>query len=306
MRLHHDEVLIDAQLVRALLRSQYPEYAARPLRLVDQQGTDNVVFRLGEDLSVRLPRKQEAVPGLLTELAWLPRLGARLPLAVPMPVARGEPSEGYPFMWAICRWLDGTTPQPQDLRGREAADALGRFVARLQSLETAGGPRALPGTSRGGPLIALDEATRGALDDVVDLTNQGRVESGLLDPDVALQVWQTAVEAAAWTRPGVWLHRDLHCANLLATGGVLTAVLDFGGLVVGDPAGNVMAAWHVLPPEHRGAFRRTVAADDATWARARGWVLSQGLLALPYYLDTHAGMVRMARRAITESLHDVP
>ena len=226
-------------------------------------------------------------------------------LSVPMPVARGEPSAGYPFVWAICRWLDGATPSPQDLRGAEAADALGRFVARLQSIDTAGAPRAAPGASRGGPLIALDEATRAALDDVVGLIQQGRVERDLLDPDDALQVWQTAVDAPAWTGPGVWLHRDLHCANLLATDGVLTAVLDFGGLVVGDPAGDVMAAWHVLPLEHRNTFRRIVGADDATWTRARGWVLSQGLLALPYYLDSHAGMVRMARRAITEALHDV-
>lgn len=305
MRLHRDEVPVDAHLVHRLLRSQYPQFADRPLRLVDEQGTDNVVFRLGEDLSVRLPRKEGAVQSLLIELEWLPRLSRNLPLPVPMPIARGEPSEGYPFVWAICRWLHGTNPQPHDLRGHETAHALGTFVARLHSLDTTGGPVATPGTNRGGPLDALDHETRASLDEVIHLIRQGRIESDLLDPDAALSVWEAALEAAAWTQPGVWLHRDLHCANLLAANGILTGVLDFGGLVVGDPAGNVMAAWHVLSPEHRDTFRRITDADDATWTRARGWVLSQGLLALPYYLNTHSGMVRLARRAITQALQDV-
>lgn len=304
MRLHHDEVLIDAGLVHQLLRSQYPEFVDRPLRPVEEQGTDNVVFRLGLDLSVRLPRKKEAVPRLLKEIEWLPRLRPHLPLSVPIPVATGEPSEDYPFPWAIFRWLDGTTPQPQDLRGADTAHALGHFVSVLHSLDTSGGPVATPGTNRGGPLAAVDQTTRAALGEVLELIEQGRVDRDMLDPAAALDVWQAAVDAPAWTQPGVWLHRDLHCANLLAVGGLLTGVLDFGGLLVGDPAGNVMAAWHVLPPEHRGTFRRIVGADDATWTRARGWVLSQGLVALPYYLDTHAGMVQMARRAIAEALQD--
>lgn len=304
MRLHQDEVRVDSSIVHQLLQSQYPDLADRPLRLADEQGTDNVVFRLGADLSVRLPRKEEAVGGLLTELEWLPRLGPDLPLPVPVPVAGGEPSDRYPFPWAICQWLEGSSPRPEDLRGADAARTLGQFVLALHGLDTSGGPLASPGSNRGGPLGAVDEATRVALDEVVELMQQGRLDNDLLDPATALDVWQAAVAAPAWEQPGVWLHRDLHCANLLAVDGVLTGVLDFGGLLVGDPAGNVMAAWHVLAPQHRETFRRIVGADEATWTRARGWVLSQGLLALPYYLETHGGMVRMARRAVTEALRE--
>lgn len=304
MRLHHDEVPVNSSIVHQLLRSQYPDLANRSLRLAGEQGTDNVVFRLGQDLSVRLPRKKDAVPRLLTEIEWLPRLGPDLPLPVPLPFASGEPSDRYPFPWAICQWLEGSSCRPEDLRGADAARTLGQFVVALHSLDTSGGLLARPGTNRGGPLRALDEATRAALDQVVDLMQQGRVDNDLLDRASALDVWEAAVAAPAWERPGVWLHRDLHCANLLAVDGMLTGVLDFGGLLVGDPAANVTAAWHVLVPQHRDTFRRIVNADDATWTRARGWVLSQGLLALPYYLDTHQGMVRMARRAITEALRD--
>lgn len=301
VRLHHDEVPIDAELVRRLLRDQYPRWADLRLRLVDPPGTDNVIFRLGDRLSVRLPRKSAAVAGLMMELDWVPRLAPSLPLPVPAPVAAGEPGHGYPFPWAVCRWLDGEPPDPVGL-GRRTGRTLGEFVRALQSLETSEGPVAEFGTNRGGPLAAFDEATRSSLEEVLVLMAAGRLEPDLLDARAAIAVWEEALAAPAWDGAGVWLHRDLHRGNLLVMDGDLCGVLDFGGLVVGDPAGDVMAAWHVLPPEARGEFRSILGADDATWARARGWALSQGLLALPYYLDTHPGMVVMARRAIIQAL----
>jgi aminoglycoside phosphotransferase (APT) family kinase protein len=225
---------------------------------------------------------------------------------VPVPIARGEPTADYPFPWAVCRWVTGVPPRAvDDLDPAHAADRLGRFVLALHDADTTGGPLADAATQRAGALRLHDAATRSALDEVAALVADGRVEGSLFDPAAALEVWEAAVDAPAWAGPGVWLHRDLYLDNLLARDGILTGVVDFGGLVVGDPAGNVMAAWHVLPPAHRRTFLRIVGADEATQRRARGWVLSQGLLALPYYLDSHAGMVRMARRAITAAL-DTP
>ncbi len=301
MALHADEVPIDLELVRGLLEAQQPELASLPLRLADPQGSDNVVARLGAELSVRLPRKESAVPSLLAELTWLPRLAPTLPLPVPLPVARGEPTRDYPFPWAVCRWLPGSSPEPGQLRPRRAAATLAAFVVALHGIDTTGAPQAEPRTNRGGSLAEFDAVTRRALDTTVALMAAGRIGPGLFDPNAARDVWDAALEAPAWDGPPVWLHRDLHCANLVASDGLLTGVLDFGGLVAGDPAGNVLGAWHVLDAPHRETFRRAVEADAATWARARGWALSQGLLALPYYLDTHPGMVRMAERAIVET-----
>ncbi|MFA9445409.1 phosphotransferase [Egicoccus sp. AB-alg6-2] len=302
-RLHSDEVAIDTALAQRLVAAQHPGFAGEPLLPLATQGTDNVVFRLGERWSVRLPRKEAAVPGLLAELEWLPRLAPELPLPVPVPVAAGAPSADYPFPWAVCRWIDGTTPaEHADLDPADTATRLGRFVRDLQRIDTTGAPVADERTQRGGSLRASDGVTREALAQVVALIASGRLEPDLFDPAQALELWQAAVGAPAWTGAGVWLHRDLHLANLLAERGRLRGVVDFGGLVVGDPAGNAMAAWHVLPPQHRARFLTVVGADAATQLRARGWVLSQGLLALPYYLDTHAGMVRMARRAITAAV----
>ena len=302
-RLHHDEVRIDVALAQRLVAAQHPQFADRPVRALTTQGTDNVVFRLGDDHSLRLPRKSSAVPSLVAELDWLPRLAPHLPLPVPVPVATGEPTAEYPFPWAVCRWVPGSPPQgSDDLDGGDTARRLGQFARALHDLDTTGGPVADERTQRAGSLASFDAATRGALEEVTALIASGRIDEDVVDPAAARDLWDAAVDAPAWHGPGVWLHRDLYFDNLLAADGRLSGVLDFGGLVVGDPAGNVMAAWHVLPPEHRDTFLDITDADTPTQLRARGWVLSQGLLALPYYLDSHDGMVRMARRALRAAL----
>jgi aminoglycoside phosphotransferase (APT) family kinase protein len=300
-RLHHDEVDIDAGLVRGLLKTQLPRLADMQLRAVSPQGTDNVVFRLGKELSVRLPRKPAAVRGLLIEREWLPRLAPRLPLAVPVPVAVGEPSQVYPFPWTVCTWVSGAPLAPGGLSAYDV-EVLANFVLTLQSLDSSGGPSVEPG-HRAGPLAAYDPVARAALDGARALKAAGRVEPDLIDEERAATVWAAAVDAAAWQHPGVWVHRDLLGSNLVVVDSRLSGVLDFGGLAVGDPARNVMAAFHLFSSaDSRSLFRGALGADEATWVRARGWALTQGLEALVYYLDSHPGMVAMARQAIRATL----
>jgi aminoglycoside phosphotransferase (APT) family kinase protein len=302
VRLHHDEVRIDEDLVQQLLRTQLPDLANQKVRLVPGQGTDNVVFSLGTELSVRLPRKPSAVRSLLIEREWLPRVAPRLPLAVPLPVANGEPSGAYPFPWMVCTWLSGTPLPPGGGLSAGDVDTLAEFVMALQAFDTEGGPQVQSG-QRAGPVAAYDAVARAALDETSALQAAGRIEPELVDEQVAASVWRAAVDAPAWQEPGVWVHRDLIASNLITVDGRLSGVLDFGGLAVGDPAGDVMAAFHLFSAESRQMFRTAVGADAATWARARGWALIQGLEALPYYLDTHPGMVAMARRVIRSTLN---
>jgi aminoglycoside phosphotransferase (APT) family kinase protein len=300
-RLHEDEVAIDAGLVRELIRAQLPQLAGLDVRMVAAPGTDNVVFRLGEELSVRLPRKPAAVSGLLVEREWLPRLAAHLPLAVPEPIASGEPTQSYPFPWLVCNWVSGVPLTPAEMHGDDAV-VLADFINALQSLDTTGGPRVQPG-HRAGPVAAYDGTARAALDAARALQAAGRVERGLFDVDRAASVWDAAVQAQEWQGSDVWVHRDFMASNLLTLDGRLKGVLDFGGLAVGDPAGDVMAAFHVFgSADGRSRFRAALGIDDATWARARGWALVQGLEALVYYLDSHSGMVAMARQVIRSTL----
>jgi aminoglycoside phosphotransferase (APT) family kinase protein len=301
-RLHPDEVSIDAVLVRELLRTQMPDLADLDVRAVPAQGTDNVVFRVGSELSVRLPRKSAAVRSLLVEREWLPRLAHQLPLPVPLPIAPGEPSDRYPFPWTVSTWVRGIPLVPTNGLRSEDVEVLAHFTAILQSLDASGGPAVEPG-QRAGPVAPYDRVARAALEGVLNLKAAGRIEPDLVDEKRAASLWAAAVDADAWPGPPVWVHRDLQGGNLLTSSdGRLMGVLDFGGLAVGDPAGDVMAAFHVFSSADRSTFRRAMGVDDSTWVRARGWAMVQGLEALIYYFDTHPGMVAMARRVIRAAL----
>ncbi len=180
VRLHHDEVRIDEGLVQQLLRTQLPDLANQKLRLVPGQGTDNVMFRLGAEFSVRLPRKPSAVRSLLIEREWLPQVARRLPLAVPLPVASGEPSGAYPFPWMVCTWLSGRPLPPGGGLGAGDVDTLAEFVVALQAIDSEGGPQVLLG-QRAGPVAAYDAVARAALHETSALQALGRIEPDLVD-----------------------------------------------------------------------------------------------------------------------------
>ena len=291
MKMHADELPIDAALVRRLVAAQFPEWAELPLEPVRYFGTDNAIYRLGDELSLRLPRREHNVLGLRKELHWLPRLAPLLPLAIPEPVATGEPGEGYPLEWAVYHWLPGEPAyeEPPD----DPRPELGALLAAFRAIELPGGP--LPGRHnafRGASLAPGDEIVRAKI-----------AELGLARE--ALGVWEAALAAGEWQGDPVWLHGDLDGRNLLVTGGRLSGVVDFGTLGIGDPAADVMVAWKMLTAVSREAFRSELEIDDATWARSRGCTLAQAVNALTYYTDENNPiLVREARLWLAEVLAD--
>jgi aminoglycoside phosphotransferase (APT) family kinase protein len=287
--MHADEVDIDSALVGRLVAAHFPEWAALPIEPVPFFGTDNALYRLGDDMVVRLPRRQRTSGTLEKERRWLPKLAPLLPLAVPVPLAEGTPAEGYPFVWSVYPWLEGenaTVERVTDLS--QLATDLAQFVAALQRIDPTGGPS--PGEHnffRGVPLPTRDEATRAAIASLCATIDVGAVTAA----------WEAALQAPAWERSPVWIHGDLDARNLLVEEGRLSAVIDWGGLGVGDPACDVMVAWKVLSADTRDIFRTALSVDEATWARGRGWALSQALIALSYYtLETNPVLVREAHR----------
>jgi aminoglycoside phosphotransferase (APT) family kinase protein len=294
-RMHDDEVDVDVSLVRRLLAAQFPQWADLPLEQVQHAGTDNAIYRLGDDMSVRLPRIHWATGQAEKEQEWLPRLAPHLPLAVPVPLAIGMPGEGYPWRWSVSPWLGGeeaTADRIADLQ--QAATDLARFVAALQRIDPTGGPLAADHNLRGVPPAMRDSSTREAIDALY----------GVIDTAAVTAAWEAAVQAPDWDRAPVWFHGDVLAGNLLVERGRLSAVIDFGGLGVGDPACDAMSAWSLFTGKSRDVFRSALAVDDATWARARGCALSQALIALPYYMETNPVIVARSRHTIDEILAD--
>lgn len=296
-KMHADEVDTDVGLVGRLLAAQFPDWADLPIEPVRSAGTDNALFRLGDDMVVRMPRIHWAVGQVEKEQQWLPRLGPHLPLAIPIPLATGTPGEGYPWHWSVCPWIEGENAIIERLADpRQAAMDIANFITALQRIEPTGGPGPEPPkSSRGVPLVTRDADTRAAIASL----------DGMLDTEAATAAWDAAVQTPAWHGPPVWIHGDLQSGNLLATGGRLSAVIDFGCLGVGDPACDVMVAWNYFTADTRTAFREALPVDDATWARGRGWALSTSLIALPYYHITNPVLAGIARHAIAEVLADL-
>lgn len=291
MKMHEGEVEIDASLVAGLVAGQFPSLSDLPITGFPSTGTVNAIYRLGDDLYVRLPRVQRWAAGLEKELDWLPKLAPHLSLQVPEPFAKGNPADGYPFAWAIYRWIVGQLYADEFIDDEcQTARDLAQFVVELRRIDTANG------APRGGrrPLLDLDRVTRHAIESA----------RGVIDSDAASALWERALKGPAWGERPVWIHTDLLRPNLLVDGGRLRAVIDFGGVGVGDPAADVIAAWSVFGPKGRATFRAVLDVDDATWTRARGYALHQAAMIIPYYAETNPGFVALAKRTIQEVLAD--
>jgi aminoglycoside phosphotransferase (APT) family kinase protein len=240
-----------------------------------------------------LPRIASAARQAAKEAEWLPVFAPLLPLEVPVQLATGQPAEGYPFHWSVYEWLQG-----QDANGTiddlvQAAVDLAEFVNALRRIDTAGAPPDSP-SGRGGPLSEHDDDVKEAI------TQLG----GRIDGQAALASWEESLSAAEWQGPLVWVHGDLLPGNVLVRNGRLAAIIDFGALQVGDPAGDLQPAWNLFAGESRQRFRAEVSADDACWLRGRGTVLYQTVMALAYYWDTNPGMVRQASHGLSQVLAD--
>lgn len=285
-----DEVEITEDLVRSLLLAQHPDLADRSLARVDA-GWDNVTFRLGTDLVVRLPRRALAAPLIRHEQRWLPHLAPTLPLPVPTPVRVGAPTDRYPWAWSVTPWFPGR-PASLDppLDWDETAASLGRF---LTALHQPAPPDAPSNPYRGMPLADRDEITL------------ARVHG--LDGEIAaaevLACWSRHVHIPRWTGPPRWLHGDLHPANVIVDGGAISAVIDFGDITAGDPATDLAIAWMLLPPSARPRLRAASGVDPDTWARGRGWALT---LALAYVTSPHSSpdFIRLGHATIAAVLAD--
>ena len=263
--MHVDELEIDEALARRLLGEQFPEWVDLPLRRIEPAGTVNAIFRLGDELSVRLSRRNGPTEPGGKECDWLPRLAPLLPVEIPVPVAQGRPGGGYPWFWEIHTWVEGETMPVEEIDASEAARDLAALVAALQQISPVAAP---PG--RGIPLAERDEGIRYWL---------ARFDA---NPAVTA-AWDRALAAPPWDGPPAWHHGDLDARNWLVRDRHISGVIDWGSMGVGDPACDVMVAWKLHSSAARDVFREALPTDDATWERARGWALSQAVAILAYY-----------------------
>jgi aminoglycoside phosphotransferase (APT) family kinase protein len=286
---------IDAALARRLVDSQFPQWSHLPIAAVELDGWDNRTFRLGSELTIRLPSGGWYAQQVDKEQRWLPVLAPQLPLPIPTPVARGEPDLGYPYPWSVYRWLDGELASTARIDDRIGfAASLAAFLNALARVDATDGPA--PGQHnffRGGPLATYEAE---ALDAIEALGDEIPTES-------VKRVWEDAM-TTSWERDPVWLHGDVASGNLLVRDGRLAAVIDFGSSGVGDPACDTVIAWTFLSGESRDRFRAEREIDHATWSRGRGWALWKALITLVGHLERGSPDAAVSRREIARIVAD--
>jgi aminoglycoside phosphotransferase (APT) family kinase protein len=290
-----DPQTIDVALARRLVDSQLRQWSQLPIAAVEFDGWDNRTFRLGSELTVRLPSGAWYAQQVEKEQRWLPVLAPRLPLTIPALVARGEPGSGFPYPWSVYRWIDGelaSNVRIGDLPG--FARTLAAFLNALGRVDATGGPG--PGQHnffRGGPLSTYEDEAFQALDELGGEVPRAAVE----------RVWDDAT-STLWEREPVWFHGDVATGNLLVRDGRLGAVLDFGTSGVGDPACDTVIAWTFFAGASRERFRAELGVDPGTWSRGRGWALWKALISLVGHLENDSPDAAVARRDIEQVLAD--
>ncbi len=291
-KLHADEVDTSVSLVIDLLTEQFPRWSNHPIQPLSASGTDNKLFKLGDELVVRLPRIDWAIDQIKKDQEWLPKFAPHFPLQIPEQLVIGEPTADYPFQWSVYRWITGHTADVDSVPNPDqTAEDLARFITTLRAINTAGAPT---DGYRGQPVRLRDETTRRAIGEV----------SHLIDPAQALTVWEQTLEAADHDGPPTWFHGDLMPGNVLFEDGRLKAIIDWGVLGAGDPAVDLIVAWFMLPTHSRALFKSAMGVGEDEWLRGRGWALSIGAGYIPYYRHTTLPGVAFCQRALPEILND--
>jgi aminoglycoside phosphotransferase (APT) family kinase protein len=297
------EVEVSADLVRRLLAGQHPDLARLPVEFL-ANGWDNELYRVGDELVARLPRRALGAQIITNEQRWLPELAPRLPLPIPYPERTGVPGCGYPYSWSVVPYLPGVpAAQASSFDPARAAAAVGGFLGTLHVPAPSDAPanpfRGVPLGGRAGTFAANLALLAGQ-------AGQDHVER-----DTVLRVWDAALAAPGYDGPPVWLHGDLHPANILVDDGQVSGVIDFGDITAGDPASDLSVAWMLLPPgchagfwsAYQAAGRAGLRAGDALRARARGWALNFAIVFLAHSEDNPV-LRDVGRRTLRTVLED--
>lgn len=288
--MHDDEIHIDERVIRGLVRTQLPQWRDLTIERVESAGTDNALFRLGSDMVLRLPLTTGAASSLGKELEVLPLLGDRLPFPVPTLFVVCRPDDDFPHRWTVYGWIEGASLDTTSVGDEELLTAdLVSFLRALRAVDIQG-----PTSHRGQGLAVQDGEVRAALPRL----------RGLIDAQAAAAAWEEALSAPGWREEPVWVHGDLLPGNILVAGDRLAGIIDWSAAGVGDPACDLIVGWACHSQSSRERLRAELKVDDATWARGRGWALSIGLIALPYYKETNPGFASTARHLIDQVLTD--
>jgi aminoglycoside phosphotransferase (APT) family kinase protein len=287
---------INVKSVQKLIDEQFPHWSHLPIKQVLPGGHDNRTFRLGQEMSARLPSAECYAPKVSIEQKWLPILANNVSVLIPTPIAMGKPTSYYPWPWSIYAWIDGESAHnlPRESINLElVAIQLANFLKELHKIDTTNAPVAGPHNFyRGGDLFVYNDETYEALEKLHNHINVPATK----------EVWERALSSTFHGKP-VWIHGDISSGNILIKNKQLTAVIDFGGMSIGDPSCDLAIAWTFFSGKSRETFKSNIPLDQETWARAAGWALWKALITLASINDKHSVEAIKQQQIINDIFH---
>lgn len=264
-----DKNYIDASLAKYLIRTQFPKYSNLDIKPMKKSGWDNRMFKLGDDMLIRIPSAECYAPQVKKEHKFLPRFKKYLSFEIPKPIAFGEPCDKYLFNWSIYKYIDGETATPDKIKNKaEFAKDIAKFLNEFEKIDVTNGPEAGEHNFyRGGNLKVYDDEVKRSIEILKDK----------IDTEIIAKIWNEAIETK-WRKDPVWVHGDLSMNNLLVKDGKLYAIIDFGCIAIGDPACDLAIAWTDFDDESRKIFKNSLNLDEDTWNRGKAWALWKALI----------------------------
>jgi aminoglycoside phosphotransferase (APT) family kinase protein len=297
-KMHENELEIDEIFANTLIETQCPQWSGLPIVPVMSSGTDNALFRLGNEYIIRLPRIEwetgSVNKSINKEYEWLPKIAKFLKIPISEPIFKGHPDKSYPWSWLISKWNEGHNPDFENDNEYEfLAKDLAYFLNELHKTNLSHGPLSRRGVALNTKIV--DEETKKAISEL----------EGEIDIPIVTEIWERLSNIPNWNKEPVWVHGDFLPGNILIQNNRLSAVLDFTDVGMGDPACDLVIAWSLLNPNSRFIFRKKLEKiDDNTWERGKGWALSIASIMLPYYMHSNPVLVKLARRMIEQVLFD--
>ncbi len=287
--------MITLNLAKKLIATQFPEYFHLNVTEVEAQGHDNRIYRIGDDMLIRMPTTEVYALKVPIEQALLPKLAKQLSIAISETVKMGLPSDDYPYPFSIYKWLNGESANHLTLSEKalaHIASALANFLTELQAISNLKGPS--PGQHnwwRGDHISVYD---KGAKEQIANLRD-------IINAEHALDLWEKAC-ATKWENTAVWIHGDFASGNILIKDNKLSGIIDFGGTALGDPACDLVIAWTFLKGNSRKIFQDAMALDDDTWLRAKAWALWKATFELSQSQDKQSDAAGIQKNIICDIL----
>lgn len=286
---------INTELTQKLILEQFPEYGSLPITSVESQGHDNRTFHLGDEMLIRMPSDAQYAMKVAKEQDLLPKLASHLSVDIPVPIKMGHPSQDYPYPFSVYKWLEGRSINLIDKKAidlEKLAFDIAKFLKELQAIKDVEGPS--PGQHnwwRGDHTSVYDK----------DAREQITKLAGIIDSDKAMDLWIRALNTK-WKKDPVWMHGDFAIGNILMKNGKLSAIIDFGGMGMGDPACDLVIAWVFLSGKSRDIFINEMNLDEDTWERAKAWALWKATFVLCELDNKNSDEAIEQRRIIEEAL----